>query len=127
MEQEITKQEVWAGNINSQAKDNKGWIMGHFMRPQSSPFCSQALEIKWHKITSGNKKDRPRAHATGKTLNILISGKIKIEFPEIRRTVILEREGDYLFFEPNVIHSWEDLEDGLLIAIRWPSLPKDQQ
>lgn len=98
--------------------------MGHFI-DKASPLHTSNLEIKWGEHTRGDRKETPALNTTAKTLGILIRGKFQFTFEG--ENITLEKEGDYIFFDSGVSHTWEALEDSLTVTIRWPSLPDDQK
>ena len=53
-------------------------------------------------------------------MSILIRGKYELNFG--KETVMLEKEGDYLFFTPNMAHHMLAHEDSVVLTVRWPSL-----
>ena len=110
-----------SGNVNFKLNGDRGWIMGDFENVQLPyPFFSSAFEIKWADLKKGTKKSGdPIAERSRQTLTILVSGKFKVHFPEIAQTVVLEKQGDYVFFEPCVLHTWEAIEDNLHLTLRW--------
>ena len=115
-----------SGNIYTKKNGDRGWIMGHFEQLSGTPFQNNDFEIKWTQHTKGEKKEGAKANRTAKTVSILVRGKMKIDFLEPRETYLLKAEGDYTFWQAGVTHSWEILEDSLVITIRWPSLKDDQ-
>ena len=54
-------------------------------------------------------------------LLVLISGCFHMEFPE--RTVVLDKQGDYVVWPRGVDHSWYAAEDSVVLTVRWPSVP----
>lgn len=116
---------IMQGNLEELAAEHKDWVLGHFM-PEGSPFKTSAFELKWDKLSAGEKKSSLGTQKTAKTLGILVYGKFEFDFPKDRQKIILSKEGDYCFYDAGVTHSWRILEGCLLISIRWPSLPDDQ-
>jgi len=110
-------------NDDTEVSKNRGWMVGHFAKP---PFSNKDFELKWSKHKKGEKKTKLALNKTAKTVWILISGKVKIVFPENNKEIVMEKEGDYCFYSNKVKHSWEILEDCISINIRWPSVPNDQ-
>lgn len=102
------------------------WVMGHFMEPDSS-LQSNDLEIKWGLHHPGESKDSLGTNLQSKTLAILIRGKISLKFPDHNQEIVLEKEGDYVYWDRGVVHSWSVQEESLVITIRWPSIPGDQK
>jgi hypothetical protein len=116
-----------SGNVNTKTPNGeKGWILGHFI-DASSPFHNMGFEIKWSNSRKGDKKPEPALNVKAKSVVILVYGSFRIDFPDEKKSFTLRDEGDYVFFNVGVTHSWEVLEDSLLITIRWPSTPNDQK
>ena len=97
--------------------------MGHFAQP---PFQSDAFEAKWGVHAKGEAKSQAAANKTAETVSVLIRGKFSISLPETDQTLILENEGDYVYWDSGIAHSWEALEDCVVLTLRWPSLAGDQ-
>lgn len=114
------------GNAIAEGKDHKDWFTGYFVE-NNSPLKTNDLEIKWSRHKKGEKKDHPGINATAKTIDILISGKLRFIFPDLRKEVILEKESDYIWFDAGVAHIWEALENSVSVVVRWPSIPGDQE
>ena len=62
-----------------------------------------------------------------KTISILIKGKFLLIFPEENKEIVLEKQGDFVFWDSKVYHGSEALEDSTVLTIRWPSIPNDQK
>jgi hypothetical protein len=62
------------------------------------------------------------------TISILVSGLFvtRLKICDVLREVTLANPGDYIAFAPGIDHSWEALEDSVMISIRFPSLAGDQ-
>ena len=119
-------QDIELGNVHNKQNGALGWIFGHFIDPQS-PFHTEAFEMKWKMQPKGKSKGEAKANKIAKSVSILRSGRFKIDFPDLGKSVVLEKEGDYAYFAPGVRHTWEALEDSHMMTIRWPSIPGDQQ
>jgi glyoxylate utilization-related uncharacterized protein len=98
--------------------------MGHFME-DSSPFKTNAVEIKWGIHKAGETKEVAALNMEAQTLGILIKGKHTVIFGNERIT--LDKEGDYIYFPAGISHSWVVEEDCLFLTVRWPSIPNDQK
>ena len=85
------------------------------------------FEIKWSNSRKGDKKPEPALNVKAKSVGILVYGSFRMDFPDEKESFTLRDEGDYVFCNAGVTHSWEVLEDSLLITIRWPSTPNDQK
>lgn len=118
---------ILVGNFNTdpEALKHRSWIIGHFMEPKS-PFCNQDFEIKWGKHKKGERRDTVSRDSKVDSLAILVYGKELFKFPSLGKEVLMEKEGDYLFFGKGTGHIWEMLEDTLIITIRWPSIPPEK-
>jgi hypothetical protein len=68
-----------------------------------------------------------RSQNTAKTLDFLVSGKFEYFFPKLNKKITLSKQGDYLFYDVGITHTWEVIKDTLLISVRWPSIPGDQK
>ncbi len=115
---------IESGNLNQKNKEvpsHKQWVMG-FMLDKKSLLHSDDVEVKWSEHKAGEKHASPKANTHSKTLLILLKGKIKTDFQDQGKTVILEKEGDFVIWEKGVFHLSEVLEDSKAITIRWPSL-----
>lgn len=113
------------GNVAREPNGERGWIMGAFM-PESSPFFTRDFEVGLVRLQRGDAKPVAAANAKATTLTILIHGVHRLIFPG-RETVVLSREGDYVLYGPGVMHRWEAVEDSLVLTVRWPSIPTDQE
>ncbi len=124
--QPSTASPITSGNFNSQSEAYRGWIIGHFIDP-SSPFHTSDFELKWGNHSAGESKSQVGTNQTAQSLAILISGQFQFEFPDQKQTIILKQLGDYVYYPAGISHTWKALEDCLLLTLRWPSLPHDQQ
>lgn len=105
--------------------ENKGWFFGQFIK-NPEIFNSNDLELKWGVHQKGEPMNVVKANNESKSLSILISGKVKILYPDQNESVLLEKQGDSVYWENNVFHSAEILEDSTILTIRWPSIEGDQ-
>jgi len=112
--------------LNKATQKYRGWVLGHFIN-EDSPFKTQNVEVKWGVHKEGESKANVEANDTASSLAVLIRGKFALSFPAQDKNITLENEGDYVFYGPDTPHSWQVLEDCLVITIRWPSIPKDQK
>ncbi len=119
------KRKIFQGNLNEDLKENpkrRGWFMGNFLNKNSS-LRTGNVEIKWGRHKKGESGKEP-ARCAGYSLAILIYGKFVTEFPDKNQEAVLEKEGDFVFHEKGVNHSWRAEEDCLLLTARWPSRKK---
>ena len=115
--------QISSGNVKP-LNIGRGWFLGQFV-DQRSPFHNRSFELKWAKQKKGEKSKDSKKNKRARTLTVLIYGKIRFVLGR-DKTIILSREGDFLFFDKNVFHSYEIMKDSLAIVVRWPSLKNDQ-
>lgn len=111
---------VYVGNAAIDAAGDRGWLLGHF-KPLGDLRHSDDVEIKWGVHPPGDRRAR---WATGEkriALLVLISGRFRVELPG--RSVLLEKQGDYVVWGRGVDHSWHAEEESVVLTIRWPSIP----
>lgn len=109
------------GNATDAARDQRGWMMGHFMPGEDNPLRTRDVEVKWFTHPAGDVRDEWAPPTGVSTLNILIHGDFVIRFPE--QEIPLVNEGDYVLFGPDIAHSYRAIEDSLVLTVRWPSRP----
>ncbi len=113
------------GNFTEESPSHRGWILGHFMDPDS-PFHNEEFEIKWGKHKKGESFEAKEVGSSDQrcTVAILVYGKELLKFASVDKEVLLEDEGDYVSWQPNIPHAAVFWKDTLIITIRWPSVPK---
>lgn len=113
------------GNMNDLVSANpeqRGWVLGHFI-PGDTYRHSDEVEVKWAQHEKGYSKMGKREIVSTKTLTIVLSGRYKIHFPEINKELELIEQGDYIIYDAGeVLHSFDCIDTGLTITVRWPSL-----
>lgn len=107
------------GNAKVDGEDRRGWFMGSFF-PKDSINHQNDLELKWGFHPKDERRESLATDGDAKTMSILIKGKYELNFGEEK--IILEKEGDYLFFTPNMPHHMLAHEDSVILTVRWPSL-----
>ncbi|MAG01747.1 signal peptidase I [Candidatus Pacearchaeota archaeon] len=118
---------IETGNLNHQKDSEKrGWFIGHFMQ-EDSPFQSHNFEVRWAVHSKGEVKPTVAANKIAKTISVLIKGKMILKFPKDDEEIVLSKEGDYAFWDSNIYHTSEILEDSTVLTIRWPSISGDQK
>jgi len=119
-------EKIQTGNLNKQSdSDKRGWFIGHFIESDNL-FKNNEFEVNWGVHSKNEKKSQATANKIAKTLSILIKGKLVLKFQEDNKEIVLAKVGDYVFWDANVFHTWEALEDSTTLTIRWPSIPHDQ-
>ncbi|WP_405733271.1 signal peptidase I [Streptomyces sp. NBC_01537] len=111
---------VYVGNAGKDAALDRGWILGHF-KDLDDPRHSEEVEVKWGVHPRADERLEWVRGEERTTLLVLISGRFRVEFPE--RSVLLERQGDYVVWGRGVDHSWFAEEESVLLTVRWPSIP----
>jgi len=109
------------GNAAAASKDRNGWFLGHFMQGDDNPLHSTDLEVKWFTHARGETRREWSPASEVRTLSILIRGRFVLLFPD--HEVLLQREGDFVLFGPEIAHSYRCEEESLVLSIRWPSIP----
>jgi hypothetical protein len=110
-----------SGNVADASKDTRGWVLGHFMPGESNPLRTNDVEMKWYTHAKGETRNEWAPGIPVRTLNVLIRGRFVLLFPS--QEIVLEKEGDFAFFGPDVPHSFRSEEESLVLTVRWPSLP----
>lgn len=84
-----------------------------------NPLRTSELELKWGYHAKGETRPEWSPPNAVRTLNVLIRGRFVLLFPG--NEVLLQSEGDYVFFGPDIAHSFRCEEDTLILTVRWPS------
>lgn len=114
-------QTIMTGNAKEDCKETRGWFVGAFIDEKFGLRHSPDVEVKWGEHPQGEEGVSKAGEGDATTLSILLKGKYGITM-EGQTEIILEKEGDYLMFNPNIPHSRRAYEDSLIITVRWPSL-----
>ena len=107
--------------------ERRGWFIGHFADPSDGLKSTSAVEVKWGVHARGEQKSALAHNLRAATLSVLVSGAFQVDFPDQGQSITLRAPGDYVLFAPGVPHRWTALEDTVILSVRWPSLPGDQQ
>lgn len=110
--------DVEFGNALIDSKDYRGWFVGRFVEPVESLRSTENAEVKWGVHGKGEKRADWASNDTY-TLSILIDGRFRISFES--SDCILQKKGDYALWAPGVSHTWEALEESIILTVRWPS------
>ncbi|GHE31212.1 signal peptidase I [Streptomyces capitiformicae] len=111
---------VYVGHASKDAALDRGWLLGHF-KADGDPRHSDAVEIKWGVHPRGDRRAQWVRGEERTALQVLISGRFRVDFPG--RSVVLERQGDYVVWGRGVDHSWVAEEESVVLTVRWPSVP----
>jgi hypothetical protein len=112
------------GNFNDMVKTTGQWVAGLAkLNPKLAPYLhNENVGLKWTKARKGEKKEVYTANTSSETLGILIYGRMRVDFLEPESSLVLEKEGDFLFLAKDVFHRYEFLEDSLVISLRYPAV-----
>ncbi len=116
----LVTENVYVGNATPDAAGDHGWLLGHF-KPPGDPRHSDDVEIKWGVHPPGDERAQWTTEEKRTALLILISGRFRVELPG--RSVLLEKQGDYVVWGRGVDHSWYAEESSVVMTVRWPSIP----
>ncbi|EWC61255.1 hypothetical protein UO65_3442 [Actinokineospora spheciospongiae] len=107
------------GNAEDDGAPTRGWLVGHFIDPNEGVRSQKDVEIKWGIHPPGDKRADWTADDQRTTLVILISGHFRVDVTGGSTT--MTRQGDYIMWGPGVDHSWEALDQSIVLTVRWPS------
>ncbi len=107
------------GSAPRDARENRGWVLGHFLPPGDIRHSTD-VEIKWGVHPSGDQRAEWVTAEVRTALIVLVSGRFRIDFRD--QSAVLAAQGDYVVFH-GVDHSWFAEEDSVIVGIRWPSVP----
>jgi hypothetical protein len=113
------------GNAAVDQVRGTGWFVGQFVSPDQGPRHQTDVELKWAMHPDGERRRGAAAangHAT--TISVLIHGVLRATFhiDGTPHVVTLQKEGDYVVFGPDIVHSWEALDDTVVLSVRFPSI-----
>lgn len=110
---------VFTSNIQTVPTDHPNSFIGDFMKQPE--LFSDSVKIKYSKHLKGKKREEEKCDNEYVTVTILVSGRFSVHFPETNETVVLEKEGDFLVYQKEVLHTWEALEDSVTMCVRYKS------
>ncbi|MEJ2455358.1 MAG: signal peptidase I [Candidatus Thiodiazotropha sp.] len=105
--------------INAKELESGGWLLGTFLSAAEKIQRTSAIELKWGVHKKGEKRNSV-GRSSLNTMAVLVNGKFKLWFPTHQIDIILANQGDYVIYELDNEHSWEALEDSIVITVRWP-------
>lgn len=109
----------YQGNAADDGRDNRGWILGHFIDNSEGVRSTKDVEVKWGIHPAGDQRPDWATDDQRTTMVLLVAGKFVVSLSE--GTIELTRQGDYAVWGPGLNHSWEAKEDSVVITVRWPS------
>jgi hypothetical protein len=112
------------GNAAIDQVRDSGWFIGQFVPPELGLRHQTDVEVKWGIHPDGEKRPEPWANGNGTTISVLLQGTLHVFFhtggtPEL---VTMAKQGDYVVYGPDVVHSWEAAGDTLVLSVRFPSV-----
>ena len=112
------------GNAAADRVRNTGWFLGQFVPAELGLRHQTDVELKWGIHPDGEKRSHPGANGNGTTVSVLIHGTLHVAFHigETPQVVTLRKEGDYIVFGPDVVHSWEAVGETVVFSVRFPSV-----
>jgi hypothetical protein len=113
------------GNAAVDQVRDTGWFVGQFVPPELGPRHQTDVELKWVIHPDGDRRMHgAEANRNATTISVLISGTLRttFEIDGTMRVVTLQKQGDYVIFGPEIVHSWEALGDTLVLSVRFPSI-----
>ncbi|MGD9614979.1 MAG: signal peptidase I [Alphaproteobacteria bacterium] len=112
------------GNAAADQVRESGWFIGQFVPPELGLRHQTDVEVKWGLHPDGDKRSRPWANGNGTTISVLVRGTLHVCFHlgETREIVTLAKEGDYVIYGPDMVHSWEASGETLVLSVRFPSV-----
>ena len=117
------------GNAVADQVRGSGWFVGQFVAPDLGLRHQTDVEVKWGIHPDGEKRHQPWANGHATTVSVLIRGSLRVTFHtgEPNPVVTLEKEGDYIIFAPDTVHSWEAIGDTVVLSVRFPSVESWQR
>jgi len=113
------------GNAAVDQVRDTGWFIGQFVSPELGARHQTDVELKWAMHPDGDRRMHgAEANRNATTISVLIYGTLRTRF-EIDgapHVVTLQKQGDYVIFGPETVHSWEALGDTLVLSVRFPSI-----
>jgi hypothetical protein len=119
-----SKRSYYFGNAKVDQVRNTGWFVGQFVPPELGLRHQNDVELKWGIHLDGEKRSHPWANGNGTTISVLIRGTLHVALHSggESQMVTLQKEGDYIIFGPDVVHSWEAVGDTVVFSVRFPSV-----
>lgn len=95
----------------------KDWCVGAFIA--NKDFNTDKCEFKFQRGKKGLLREPKEVlHKETTTLAIIIYGCIRLNFGD-DKDYILQDEGDYIIWSPDIPHAFEFMDDSLVITLRW--------
>jgi hypothetical protein len=119
-----TDESFYFGNATVDQVRGSGWFVGQFVPAALGLRHQTDVEVKWGIHPDGEKRPHPWANGHATTISVLIHGTLRVAFhvsgaPQV---VMLQKEGDYIVFAPDTLHSWEAIGHTVVLSVRFPSI-----
>lgn len=120
----VSNGSFYGGNAAIDQVRDSGWFVGQFVPAELGLRHQTDVEVKWGIHPDGEKRPQPWANRHATTISILIHGTLRVTFHvgETPQIVTLEKEGDYIIFGPDTVHSWEAIGHTVVLSLRFPSV-----
>jgi hypothetical protein len=85
----------YTGNATDDAEQHRGWLLGHFIAPEthgSGVRASKDVEVKWGIHPAGQERPDWTADDQRTTLLLLVHGRFRLDLTA--GSTVLERQGD---------------------------------
>jgi quercetin dioxygenase-like cupin family protein len=109
----------YQGNAADDGRDNRGWILGHFIDSSDGVRSTGDVEVKWGIHPAGEQRPDWTTDDHRTTMVLLVQGNFVVSLN--KGSIELARQGDYAVWGPGIDHSWKAKEDSVVITVRWPS------
>ncbi len=115
---------ICSGNVRVD-RDDKQWLVGAFRETGIPLYDPSRFEVGFtdHRQGACRPCENASASPDQRSLTILLHGRFQLSFlvDGILYKCLLEHQGDYVLWEPRVLHWWESVTDSTVITIRWPA------
>jgi hypothetical protein len=113
------------GNAAADQVGESGWFVGQFISPAIGSRHQTDVELKWGVHQDGERRPRgPEATERATTIAILIQGALRttLQVDGTQHEVTMRKQGDYLIYGRDVVHSWEAIGPTIVLSVRFPSV-----
>ncbi len=107
---------IVTGNANQLGKDHGQWIMGYGFKDMPS-MENETLRIKWSHHKKGERREEVHSISGYQTITILVHGHFIQQMNG--RSYEQSIEGDFVYCPANTPHTWEAIEDSMMITIQF--------
>ena len=120
---------VYWGDAIGDGRPHRGWFIGRFITDAMRQ--STAVEVKFSTHEEPYCEEGTTANRTATSLAINISGACEYRFLGLARdkwiSVPLTERGQYVIWEPGVLHSLRVEECCEMVVVRWPSIGRSDK